>query len=148
MISKATEPSCPFCEIVEGRTPAERVYETPEVLAFLPLAPATEGHTLVIPKRHITDLWHADTDSLMPVMTASLLVAQALRRAFSPDGLNLINSTGHAATQTIFHLHVHLVPRWKEDRMADFWPESSPWSSEKRAAIAKAIRGSITTHGM
>ncbi|MBX4175971.1 HIT family protein [Streptomyces geysiriensis] len=143
MNSGDSEAPCPFCEIVEGRTLADRIYETSEVLAFLPLAPATTGHTLIIPKQHITDLWHSDEDSLMPVMAASLLVAQALKRAFSPDGLNLINSAGSAATQTVFHLHVHLVPRWNDDQMANFWPETCPWSASKRATTAEAIRSNI-----
>ncbi|GHE92408.1 HIT family protein [Streptomyces griseoluteus] len=143
MVSDGRGSTCPFCEIAEGRSPADRVYETPEVLAFLPLSPATTGHTLIIPKLHITDLWHADTRSLEPVMAASLVVAQALKTALSPDGLNLINSAGTAATQTVFHLHIHLVPRWDGDQMGDFWPESTPWSESKRATLAERIRKSI-----
>ncbi|MEV5475057.1 HIT family protein [Streptomyces sp. NPDC052207] len=143
MVSDDRESTCPFCEIAEGRSPADRVYETPDALAFLPLSPAATGHTLIIPKLHITDLWHADTRSLEPVMKASLVVAQALKRALSPDGLNLINSTGSAATQTVFHLHIHLVPRWNGDQMGNFWPESAPWAEPKRAAMAERIRNSI-----
>ncbi|MFF3243314.1 HIT family protein [Streptomyces sp. NPDC002870] len=135
--------TCPFCEIANGRAPVVRIYETSKVLAFLPLAPATTGHTLVIPKAHITDLWHADMRSLTPVMEASLVVSQALKKAFSPDGLNLINSAGRAASQTVFHLHIHLVPRWNDDQVGDFWPESAHWGESKRATVAERIRRNI-----
>lgn len=137
------ESTCQFCDIAAGRSPADRVYETDEVLAFLPLAPATTGHTLIIPKIHISDLWHVEMRTLGPVMEASLKVARALKQAFSPDGLNLINSSGGAATQTVFHLHIHLVPRWAGDQVGDFWPENHPWPEPKRAAIAGEIRKHI-----
>lgn len=84
----------------------------------------------------------------MPTMAASLVVAQALKKAFSPDGLNLINSAGSAATQTVFHLHIHLVPRWDDDQMAEFWPKTAPWSASKRASTAEVIRKNITDCGL
>lgn len=136
--------TCAFCAIVAGTTSADRVYETEETLAFLPLAPATMGHTLIVPKAHVSDLWHVDMGTLTPIMEAALKVADALKKAFNPDGLNLINSTGVAATQTVFHIHFHLVPRWNGDRMADFWPSNEGLPAGERARIAEEIKHNIS----
>ncbi|MFF3096532.1 HIT family protein [Streptomyces cyaneofuscatus] len=139
--------SCVFCAIVTGTESADRVYETEEALAFLPLAPATPGHTLIVPKAHVTDLWHVDMATLAPVMEATLKVSAALRRAFDPDGLNLINSAGAAATQTVFHIHFHLVPRWDGDGIADFWPGREELPPGERVKIAEKIRRCIGAAG-
>ncbi|WP_405510535.1 HIT family protein [Streptomyces cyaneofuscatus] len=139
--------TCAFCAIMDGTESADRVYETEEVLAFLPLAPATPGHTLIVPKAHVTDLWHANMATLAPVMEATLEVSAALRRAFDPDGLNLINSAGAAATQTVFHIHFHLVPRWDGDGIADFWPDREELPPGERAEIAEKIRRCVGAAG-
>lgn len=107
--------TCPFCCIVAGEEPALIVGDFPYALAFVPLAPAAWGHTVVIPKRHTEGL-----QDLPPERGASMLYALRsmdvkLRRALSPDGMNLIQSTGAAAGQTVPHLHFHLVPRWEGD---------------------------------
>ncbi|MFF0218286.1 HIT family protein [Streptomyces vinaceus] len=134
---------CPFCEIASGRASAARVYESNDVVAFLPLAPATTGHTLVIPKKHIRDLWQMDEKSMTSVMNATILISRAIRDAFNPDGMNLINSTGAAATQTVSHFHVHLVPRWEEDQMGDLWPDTEPWNQKEMTAAAGSISRAI-----
>ena len=113
--------SCIFCAIVEGRAPAEVVYADAETLAFLDINPATEGHTLVVPRRHVRDIWEATADDLVAVARTAHLVAERLRVTFTPDGLNLLHSTGAAAFQTVFHLHVHVVPRYVGDRVHLPW---------------------------
>jgi len=135
---------CTFCAIVAGTESADRVYETEEALAFLPLAPATIGHTLIVSKAHVRDLWHADMRTLTPIMEAVLKVADALKKAFNPDGLNLINSAGAAATQTVFHIHFHLVPRWSGDRIGDFWTSNEGFPSGERARIAEEIKRNVS----
>lgn len=122
------EGGCPFCAIVRGESPARLVLDTPEVLAFFPLEPAVIGHVLVAPKRHIGNVWDLDAETGALLTEATLRIAHGLRAALRPDGLNVIQSNGEAATQTIQHLHIHLVPRWYDDPIGDFWPTESPWT--------------------
>src|SRR5207237_390139 len=104
------------------------VCETESTLAFFPLKPAALGHTLVIPKRHVSDLWSADAALASQLMVAVLNVGRAIQLALKPEGMNLINSAGAAAWQTVFHLHLHVVPRWEGDHIKRIWPPAEPWS--------------------
>lgn len=140
--------SCPFCDIVAGRSPARIVHESASTLAFLPLNPAARGHTLVVPKEHIADLWELDPAAARPLMESVLLVAQGIRSALSPEGLNLINSAGAAASQTVFHLHMHLVPRWPDDRMGKLWPPSEEAEPEQLDAFAESLRSELASRTM
>ncbi len=121
-----TEASCPFCRIVEGSDPDARVlYRDDKVVAFFPLEPATTGHTLVIPHRHVTHLDDLDPHEARDVAAAVQRVSAALTSALTPEGLNVIQSNGIAATQTVPHVHVHLVPRSEGDRMILRWPDGA-----------------------
>ncbi|PZF32137.1 HIT family protein [Curtobacterium sp. MCPF17_051] len=116
------------------------VYEDEETVAFVPLQPATRGHTLVIPKTHASRLWDLGGEDAATVMRTVLAVADSLQRALQPEGLNVIQSNGAAATQTIEHVHVHLVPRWRRDRMVLRWPKKAAESPEQQRITAAAIR--------
>lgn len=119
---------CPFCDIVAGRGPAEVLQEWPDTLVIKPLHPVTEGHVLVIPRSHVTDL------SDDPVITGVTMRHAARYAATVPDALNLITSRGAAATQSVFHLHLHLVPRRWNDGLA------LPWHSGRLPAwMARAV---------
>lgn len=118
--------SCPFCAIIMGEGPARVVYRDDHTAAFFPLRPAALGHTLVVPRRHIPDIWELPEADAAHLSRAVLRVAAALRAAVAPDGLNIIQSNGAAATQTVPHLHVHLVPRWAADAMGPIWPARPP----------------------
>lgn len=121
-----TNKPCPFCVIVSGKDPDARlVYRDQNVTAFFPLLPATRGHTLVVPNRHVAD--HVDlTDAESRQLGSAVRrVAKAVRSAVSPDGMNVIQSTGAAATQTVPHVHFHVVPRWDGDEVVLSWPETS-----------------------
>jgi len=144
---------CPFCRIVHGeRAQGDSepliIGNFPRALAFIPLAPAAWGHTLVIPKPHITDLWGFAPDLAGEVFTAIWSVGTQIRRALRPDGMNLIQSTGAAAGQTVDHLHFHLVPRWDGDHLGDLWEKGREWWKEMtadtggdpRTAMADAFR--------
>nr|DAN15568.1 MAG TPA: hypothetical protein [Caudoviricetes sp.] len=121
-----TNPSCPFCAIIMGEGRAREVYRDDHAVAFFPLQPASLGHTLVVPRRHIPDIWALPEQTAAHLSRAVLRVAAALRAAVTPDGLNIIQSSGAAATQTVPHLHVHLVPRWAADAMGPIWPAKPP----------------------
>lgn len=117
---------CPFCAIIMGEGWAREVYRDDHAVAFFPLRPATLGHTLVVPRRHIPDIWELPEADAACLSRTVLRVATALRAAVTPDGLNIIQSNGVAATQTVPHLHVHLVPRWAADAMGPIWPAKPP----------------------
>jgi len=102
---------CIFCGIASGALPAFRVCEDDRTLAFMDLFPVAEGHTLIIPKRHATDLFEMDAETLAAVSTTSLRVAAAIRATLGPDGLGVFQLNGAAAGQTVFHYHMHLLPR-------------------------------------
>lgn len=118
--------SCPFCAIIMGEGPARVVYRDDHAVAFFPLRPATFGHTLVVPRRHIPDIWELPEQTAAHLSRTVLRGAAALRAAAAPDGLNIIQSSGAAATQTVPHLHAHLVPRWAADAMGPIWPAKPP----------------------
>lgn len=118
--------SCPFCAIIMGEGWAREIYRDDHAVAFFPLRPAALGHTLVVPRRHIPDIWELPEADAACLSRTVLRVAAALRAAVTPDGLNIIQSNGVAATQTVPHLHVHLVPRWAADAMGPIWPAKPP----------------------
>jgi histidine triad (HIT) family protein len=106
---------CIFCAIVQGRAPAETIFEDEETLAFMDINPANPGHTLVIPKRHVRDVYELDEETAAAVMKATARVARAIKRALQPDGMNLVQSNERAGGQEIFHFHIHVIPRWYGD---------------------------------
>jgi len=130
---------CVFCAIVEGRAPAEVVYQDDATMAFMDINPATTGHVLVIPRRHIRDLLEIDEDSAAAVMRSVVRVARAMREAVQPDGLNLVQASGRAAFQSVFHFHMHVIPRWRDDGLKPPW-RSIPGDTGAIRATASRIR--------
>lgn len=117
---------CEFCRIVKGNADSHTVSERDLSFAFLPLNPATLGHALVVPKKHVSDIWDADDELLAGCISHVRQIAAAAWRAFQPEGLNIIQSNGTAATQSVFHLHFHVLPRWPDDKFNLVWPENPP----------------------
>jgi histidine triad (HIT) family protein len=136
--------ACQFCRIVRGEEPAQIVSSSKDVIAFLPLEPVALGHTLIVPKEHVPDLWSADSELRVSLMTAIVDVGRAIENALHPDGMNLIHSAGQAASQTVFHLHMHLVPRWLGDHIGNIWPPSKPWGEEEQNEVADRIRAAFS----
>lgn len=140
MTSPEFVPGCDFCSIVNGATKAEIVCQGEAWIAFFPLKPATPGHTLVIPRRHVHDLWSADPTLADELMAAVIKVGRAIREALTPDGMNLITSSGAEAEQTIFHLHLHLLPRYHDDGFDDIWPPKRKLPDVDLEGVADRIR--------
>jgi histidine triad (HIT) family protein len=112
-------------------------------MAFFPLAPATEGHTLVVPRVHVADLWHADEETAKGLATACLEIGRALESVLTPEGMNLITSAGEVAEQTVFHLHFHVVPRWRDDKIGPIWPPSSDDPERASEELADEVRRAL-----
>ncbi len=108
----AHKPDCIFCQIIEGRAPCAKIAEDATTITFLDLFPVVEGHTLVVTKSHFENLFEASAEELAGVMATSRRVADAIRATIAPDGLSVIQLNGAAAGQTVFHYHMHLMPRW------------------------------------
>jgi histidine triad (HIT) family protein len=115
------DPDCIFCKIVAGELPAAIVDEDERTLAFMDIAPATRGHALVIPREHSVDLLSVDASDLSAVALAAQRLAGRAKQRLGADGVNLLNSCGRAAWQTVFHFHVHVIPRYEGD------PLRLPW---------------------
>ncbi|MDI6626734.1 MAG: HIT family protein [Rhodococcus sp. (in: high G+C Gram-positive bacteria)] len=108
---------CIFCAIVAGDAPAHRVFENDHAVAFLDIRPVTRGHLLVVPREHATDLNATHPDAAADVFRVGHTLARAVRHSdLRADGANLVINDGKAAFQTVFHLHLHVVPRWHRDR--------------------------------
>lgn len=114
--------NCVFCGIVAGELPATMVHEDERTIAIMDIHPATRGHMLVIPRRHTRDLLEIDREDLHAVMTLVQQLAGRAMDRLDADGVTLMNSTGAAAWQTVFHFHVHVIPRYDDD------PLKLPWT--------------------
>jgi histidine triad (HIT) family protein len=109
------DPDCIFCKIVAGELPARKVDEDENTIAFLDIAPWTRGHALVIPKEHTRNLYEAPEDVLHQTSVAAQRLARTMRDRLGAAGINTLNSTEPAAMQTVFHYHVHVIPRYEND---------------------------------
>ena len=139
-----SDPNCIFCQIVSGQAPAEVVYEDERTLAFLDIHPVNTGHTLVIPKAHAQDIYTISLEDAEAVMRSTVLVAQAVKRALKPQGINLLQSNERAAGQAIFHFHMHIIPRWRGDGLIT--PRHAPGRlKEPLDEVAFQIRSHIRT---
>ncbi|WP_409470371.1 HIT family protein [Streptomyces sp. HC307] len=133
--------TCAFCNIVAHHGRARVVHEDAHTVAFFPLTPATWGHTLVVPRTHAADLWDMEDAEVQRLMCSLLAVGRTLRVVLDPAGMNIIHSAGRAASQTVFHAHVHLVPRWDGDAVGNIWPPREPARDEAALdELARQIR--------
>jgi histidine triad (HIT) family protein len=135
-----TDPDCLFCKIVAGDVPSQRVAEDEQTVAFMDISPATRGHALVVPRRHARDLLEIAPDDLTATVRAAQRLAARAVPALGAAGVNLQNSCGAAAWQTVFHFHVHVIPRYEGDPLKLPWVPT-PGDPDEIAAAAQALRG-------
>ena len=134
-----TDPDCIFCQIVAGEIPANIVDEDEQTVTFMDINPATRGHMLVVPRRHSRDLLEIEPDDLKAVAVAAQRAAHRAHDRLGTDGVNLLNSCGRAAWQTVYHFHVHVIPRYEGDPLRLPWsPE--PGDPDEISAAADALR--------
>ena len=116
---------CIFCKIIDGEIPSTTIYEDDIVKCILDLSQAGVGHTLVIPKKHFANVLEIDPDTFGYAMKIAKKIAAALRKTFNCDGINILNNCGEAAGQTVFHLHIHVIPRFINDTVDIKWKDNS-----------------------
>jgi len=128
---------CIFCRIVAGEAPAFVVAHDERTVAFLDRGPATQGHTLVVPRTHARDIWEISVDDATAVMVMAKRVAQLLDDRLEPEGLNLTQANRPAGWQEVFHFHLHVIPRWSGDGLVAPWRPGSPSDEQLAATLAR-----------
>jgi histidine triad (HIT) family protein len=133
------DPDCLFCKIVAGEVPSQRIAEDEKTVSFMDINPATRGHALVIPKAHAASLLEIEPDDLKAVALAAQRLAKRVPERLGADGVNLINSCGAAAWQTVFHFHLHVIPRYAHDPLKLPWTPA-PGDADEIADAASTLR--------
>jgi len=134
------DPDCIFCKILAGELPGRIVDEDELTIAFMDIAPATRGHALVVPRAHARDLLEIAPEDLEATVLAARRLAGRMGERLGADGVNLLNSCGAAAWQTVFHFHIHVIPRYRDDPLRLPWIPS-PGDPEDIAAAAQELAG-------
>jgi histidine triad (HIT) family protein len=135
---------CIFCKIIKGEIPCFKLYEDDHTLAFMDINPAHEGHALVVPKAHAGDLLTIEPEAIAAVAVTARRVARAVDATLAPDGLNLLQCNGEAAGQSVFHLHMHVLPRAGGDGLKMNWGVK-PGDMNAIGVLAARIRDNIET---
>jgi histidine triad (HIT) family protein len=133
------DPDCLFCKIIAGELPSTIVAEDERTVAFMDINPATRGHALVVPRAHATDLLEVPENDLAACAAAAKRLAARAKNGLGADGVNLLNSCGRAAWQTVFHFHIHVIPRYADDPLKLPWVPG-PGDGDEIAAAAAALR--------
>ena len=130
---------CIFCKIAAGEIPSRKIYEDKDLIAIMDLNPTSKGHSLIIPKEHCTNIYDIDEDIAAKVMKTAKKLATKMTVALNCDGFNLLQNNGETAGQTMFHFHMHLIPRYKDadNNMLKF--TSVSFSNEEMDAIRDQI---------
>lgn len=132
------DPDCIFCKIVARELPATIIDEDERTISFMDIAPATRGHALVIPRTHTSDLRSVDAQDLQAVAMTSQRLGSRMIERLGADGVNLLNSSGASAWQTVFHFHVHVIPRYLDDPLQLPW-KPVPGDLQEIAAAAREL---------
>ncbi|WP_342757876.1 HIT family protein [Kineothrix sedimenti] len=130
--------NCIFCKIANGDIPSKEIYEDEEFKVILDLGPATKGHALILPKNHYRDLYELPDEAAAKVMVLAKKLATGMSGKLNCDGFNLVQNNGETAGQTVFHFHLHLIPRYKDDGQTLGWKAMKP-SEEELDEVRKRI---------
>lgn len=130
--------SCIFCEIAAGNIPSATLYEDGDFRVILDLGPATRGHALILPKEHFSDIYEIPEERAAKAMILAKKMAEAMKAVLHNDGFNIVQNNGEAAGQTVFHFHMHLIPRYKEDHAGITWKPGT-LTEEDKAELVKEI---------
>lgn len=139
------DPNCIFCKILNNEIPAAKVYEDEHVLAFMDISQVTKGHTLVIPKTHLENVYELDSETAGHLFSVVPKIANSIKKQLNPIGMNIVNNNGKDAGQAVFHYHLHLVPRYgKGDGYGLVWKDhSSQYKQADLQEIASIINAGL-----
>lgn len=129
--------NCIFCKIANGEIPAATLYEDEDFRVILDLGPASKGHALILPKEHAADIYELSDELAGKVMILAKKMASAIAKALDCDGLNIVQNNGECAGQTVFHFHMHLIPRYKEDKVGISWTPGNLTDEAKEEILSK-----------
>ncbi|NLK28232.1 MAG: HIT family protein [Clostridiales bacterium] len=129
---------CIFCKIIDGQIPSATIYEDEDFKVIMDISPAAVGHAIMLPKKHFSNLFEMDDNTASRALIVARKVATAMKEELGCDGLNMLQNNGEAAGQTVFHYHIHLIPRMKEDTINLSWQQKS-YGDGEAAKIAEAI---------
>ena len=131
--------NCIFCKIANGEIPSSTIYEDDFFRVILDLSPATKGHALILPKQHMANIFEMDDTTAEKVFVLAKRIAKAMKSAINCDGLNIVQNNGEVAGQTVFHFHMHIIPRYNDDGQQITWTPGTS-EAEEREAIAAQIK--------
>jgi histidine triad (HIT) family protein len=134
-----SDDDCIFCKIISGEIPGTIVDQDERTVAFMDVNPATRGHALIVPRRHARDLLEIERDDLEATIVAAQRLARRMHDRLGTDGINLLNSCGRTAWQTVFHFHIHVIPRYEGDPVRLPWTPA-PGDPDEIAEAAEALR--------
>lgn len=136
--------NCIFCKIASGEIPAKTIYEDDKFKAFFDLGPATKGHALIIPKEHYDNLYELEDTIAGALLVKAKQIATAMKDAFEADGLNLVQNNGTVAGQSVFHFHMHMIPRYEGDQAMKLWTPGETDAEkleELKEQVVKKLQG-------
>ncbi len=133
---------CIFCKIIAGEIPCFKLYESDDTLAFMDINPANEGHALVIPKEHFADVQAVSNAAISSTVITAKMIAAAIEKTLSPDGINLLQCNGPAAAQSVLHFHMHVLPRREGDELKLNWG-LEPGDMDAIGQLAERIRANL-----
>lgn len=134
--------SCIFCKIINGEIPSSTIYEDENVKVILDISPAAKGHAILLVKKHVANIFELDSELAGKVFAVVPKIAAAIQAETGCDGMNILQNNGETAGQTVFHLHIHFIPRWKEDSVNIKWKPLS-YAEGEAVALAEGIRARL-----
>lgn len=135
---KHTDENCIFCKIASGQIPSHPIYEDEDFKVIMDISPASRGHAIILPKNHAANLFELPEEDASKIMHIAKRCATAMQKTLQFDGINILQNNGEAAGQTVFHLHVHLIPRYENDTVNIKWAHKE--SPDDPAKLAAQIR--------
>ena len=136
------DPDCIFCKIIAGEIPCFEVFQDDKVLAFMDINPIAPGHSLVIPKFHAANLYETPDEWVAATAVGIRRLARAVEKTVRPHGINVLQANGPGAAQSVFHLHMHVIPRHDEDGLTMNWG-LNPGDMDAIAAVAEDIKANL-----
>lgn len=128
---------CIFCKIANGEIPSATLYEDEDFRVMLDIGPASAGHTLILPKKHYENIYELPDELAAKAFCLAKRTANALKRGLHPEGMNILQNNGSLAGQTVFHFHMHLIPRYREDQIKLSWEPGVLEENDKKDIIKK-----------